>query len=51
MISLGTIGVRTRVMPRWLALLTYVLAVGLLLSIGSSPLVTLLFPAWVCASP
>ncbi len=49
MISLGTIWVRTRLMPRWLALLTYVLAVGLLLSIGSSLWVTLIFPAWVCA--
>ena len=49
MISLGTIWVRTRVMPRWLALLTYVLALGLLLSIGSSLWVTLIFPAWVCA--
>jgi hypothetical protein len=49
MISLGTIWVRTRVMPRWLALLTFVLALGLLLSIGSSPWVTLILPAWVCA--
>jgi hypothetical protein len=48
MISLGTIWVRTRLMPRWLAFLTYVLAVGLLLSIGSSLWVTLIFPAWVC---
>ena len=36
MISLATIWVRTRLMPRWLALLTYVLALGLLLSITSS---------------
>jgi hypothetical protein len=49
MISLGTIWVRTRVMPRSLALLTYVLALVLLLSIGSSLWVTLIFPAWVCA--
>jgi hypothetical protein len=47
MISLGTIWVRTRLMPRWLAVLTYVLALGLLLSISSSPWVTLIFPAWV----
>jgi hypothetical protein len=47
MISLGTIWVRTRVMPRWLALLTYSLALGLLLSISSSLWVTLLFPGWV----
>jgi hypothetical protein len=48
MLSLGTMWVRTRVMPRWLAVLIFVLAVGLLLSIGSSLWVTLLFPAWVC---
>jgi hypothetical protein len=48
MISLGTIWVRTRVMPRWLAFLTYALALGLLLSISSSLWVLLIFPAWVC---
>ena len=47
MISLATIWVRTRLMPRWLALLTYVLALGLLLSITSSLWVTLIFPGWV----
>ena len=49
MISLATIWVRTRRMPRWLAFLTYVLALGLLLSISSSLWVTLIFPAWVGA--
>jgi hypothetical protein len=48
MISLGTIWVRTRVMPRWLAFLTYVLALGLLISISSSLWMTLIFPGWVC---
>jgi hypothetical protein len=48
MISLGTIWVRTHVMPRWLALLTYALAVALLLSISSDLWVTLIFPGWVC---
>src|SRR5215813_6073524 len=47
MISLGTIWVRTRLMPRWLAFLTYALALGLLLIISSSLWVTLIFPAWV----
>jgi hypothetical protein len=47
MISLGTIWVRTRVMPRWLALLTYGSALVLLLSISYSSWVMLLFPAWV----
>ena len=49
MISLATIWVRTRLMPRWLAILTYTLALILLLSVGSSLWMTLLFPAWVCA--
>jgi len=47
MISLGTIWVRTRVMPRWLVFLTYGLALLLLLSIGFSLWMTLIFPAWV----
>jgi hypothetical protein len=49
MISLATIWLRTRTMPRgWIAF-TYALALGLLLSIGSSNWVVLLFPAWVLA--
>jgi len=47
MFVLGTIWVRTQVMPRWLALVTYALALVLLISIGFTPWVTLLFPAWV----
>jgi len=49
MISLGTISVRTRILNRGLALLTYGLAVILLLSIGLSLWVTLIFPSWVLA--
>ena len=47
MFVLGTIWVRTQVMPRWLALVTYVLALVLLISIGFTPWVVLIFPAWV----
>ena len=47
MTVLGTIWVRTGVMPRWLALMTYVLAAVLLVSIGFTPWVILVFPAWV----
>jgi len=47
MFVLGTIWVRTQVMPRCLALVTYALALVLLISIGFTPWVTLLFPAWV----
>ena len=47
MISLGTIWLRTGVMARGWAFLTYVLALVLLLSIGLSLWVVLIFPAWV----
>ena len=47
MISLGTIWVRTHTMPRWLAFVTYGLALVLLVSIGYSLWVTLIFPGWV----
>jgi hypothetical protein len=47
MFVLGTIWVRTGVMPRWLALVTYLLAAVLLISIGFTSWVVLAFPAWV----
>lgn len=47
MISLGTIWVRTLVMPRWLALLTYISALVLLFTVSYNVWVTLVFPAWV----
>jgi len=47
MISLGTISVSTHIMPRWLAFVTYGLALVLLLTISYSLWVTLIFPAWV----
>lgn len=47
MMSLGTIWVRTGAMPRWLALVTYALALGLLLTISLSIWVTFIFPTWV----
>jgi hypothetical protein len=47
MISLATISVRTRIIHRGLAFLTYGLALVLLFSIGYSLWVTLIFPAWV----
>src|SRR5947209_3182801 len=46
-ISTSTILLRTRVMPRWLALSGYVVAVVLLLTVGSFAWVELLFPVWV----
>ena len=47
MISTATITIRTRIMPRWLALLTYGVALVLLLSVGFVAWAILLFPLWV----
>jgi hypothetical protein len=47
MISTATISWRTGVLPRWLAVLGVVLAVGLLAVVKSEEPVLLLFPAWV----
>ncbi|ULE35540.1 hypothetical protein K3G64_06650 [Mycobacterium sp. IDR2000157661] len=47
MISLATIWLRTRLMPGWLAVITYVMAVGLLLASDLSMWLVLAFPAWV----
>ena len=49
MLSLATIWVRTRAMPRVLVLLTYLLAVLLLLVINLSLWVIMIFPLWVLA--
>jgi hypothetical protein len=49
MISLGTIWLRTGLMHRGWAFLTYALALVLLLSISYSLWVTLIFPVWVLA--
>jgi hypothetical protein len=47
MISLATIWLRTRLMPRWLVIVTYLLAATLLAVIRADPWVTVVFPAWV----
>ena len=47
MISLGTIWLRTGVLARGWTILTYALALVLLLSISLSLWVILIFPAWV----
>lgn len=47
LISLGTMWLRTGVMPRWLAFVTYAVAIVLLLVTSLSLWVTLIFPAWV----
>jgi hypothetical protein len=48
MISLGTIWLRTRLMPRWMVIVTYVFALMLLVVVTLSVWVTLVFPTWVC---
>jgi hypothetical protein len=47
MIVLGTIWTRTQVMPRWVALMTFGLALVLIFLVGFLPLLTLVFPVWV----
>lgn len=47
MISLATIWLRTSLMPRWLAVVTYSLALALLVVVDYSLWITLVFPAWV----
>ncbi len=47
MISLATIWLKTGLMPRWLVGVTYLVAVGLILSSDISMWLTLAFPVWV----
>lgn len=47
MISLATIWLRTSLMPRWLVIVTYLVAVGLLIASDISMWLTMAFPAWV----
>lgn len=47
MISLATIWIRTQLMPRWLAIVTYLLALALLVVVNYNLSVTLVFPGWV----
>jgi hypothetical protein len=47
MISTCTLAIRIGIFPRWMAILGYVLALLLLLSIGLIPWASLVFPSWV----
>ena len=47
LISQATLWLRTGVMPRWLALPTYGVALVLLFIVSQSTWVVLIFPAWV----
>ena len=46
-LSQASLWVRTRVMPRWMALITVVVALALLFVFTQSFWVVLVFPAWV----
>jgi hypothetical protein len=46
-LSQATLWLRTKVMPRWMALLTYPIALLLLFVFTQSFWVVLVFPAWV----
>jgi hypothetical protein len=47
MLSLGAVWYRTGLMPRWLVVTTFLLALAMLVIATMSMWVTLLFPAWV----
>jgi hypothetical protein len=47
MITTSTISLQTRVFPRWMAILGYVPALVLLLSVGTIEWIPLVFPLWV----
>ena len=47
MTAIGTLWTRTGVMPRWLTIVTYILALGFLLAAGWAREARFIFPAWV----
>jgi hypothetical protein len=47
MLSIGALWTRARVMPRWLTLITYIVALGFLFFAGSVREARYLFPGWV----
>jgi hypothetical protein len=47
MISLGTIWMRTRTMPRVLAIITYAMALVMMVSVSYSLWIVAIFPVWV----
>ena len=47
MMSLATIWLRTGLMPRWLTIVTYLMALTLIIGGESSMWLTLAFPLWV----
>jgi hypothetical protein len=47
MLSIGTLWTRTGAMPRWLTIITYVVALGFLIFAGAVQSIRLVFPIWV----
>jgi len=47
MLSIGTLWTKAEVMPRWLTIMTYVVALGFLFFAGSIREARFIFPAWV----
>jgi hypothetical protein len=47
MFSTCTISLRTRIAPRWIAFLGYIVALVLLLGVGTIDLIPLVFPLWI----
>ena len=47
MLSIGSLWTRTKVVPRWLTIVTYLVAVPFLLFAGALRTARVLFPAWV----
>lgn len=47
MMSIGTIWTRTGVMPRWLSIVTFIVALGFLLFAGIVREARFIFPGWV----
>ena len=47
MITTSTISLQTRLFPHWMVVLGYILALILLLSVGTIEWIPLVFPLWV----
>jgi hypothetical protein len=47
MTAIGTLWTKTRVMPRWLIIITYILALGFLVAAERVREARFIFPAWV----
>jgi len=47
MMAIGTLWTRSGIMPRWLTIITYVLALGFLLAAGWAREARFIFPVWV----